>query len=127
MKGSAAIVNLKRLSQIAHRVEDLLDYLAEKRIGCDAETFELLLTSIDCFETLARDENSPEIEKKISRIYENFDALITSLHTRAAPETSLDIDKIAPSILEETAKDSVANVGVQNRPVVRVSLAKLTI
>ncbi|HXG85845.1 MAG TPA: Hpt domain-containing protein, partial [Pyrinomonadaceae bacterium] len=125
LKGSAAIVGLERLSRIAHRVEDLLDYLAEKEIGCNAETFEMLLTSIECFEVLARDEKSPQIEKKISRVCENFDALITSLQTRAAPETSLDIDKIAPSILEETAKDSVANVGVQNRPVVRVSLEKL--
>ncbi|HXG83990.1 MAG TPA: response regulator, partial [Pyrinomonadaceae bacterium] len=74
---------------------------------------------------LTRDENSPQIEEKISFIYENFDSIITSLQTRAAPEINSNTDKIAPPVLEETAKDSIPNVGVQNRPVVRVSLEKL--
>lgn len=125
LKGSAAIVGLKRLSRIAHRVEDLLDYLAERETCRDARIFKLLLTSIDCFEALARDEKSPRIEKKISRAYENFDAIITLLQSCAAPEIKPDENEIAPSVLEETAKDSIPNVSVQNCSVVRVSLEKL--
>lgn len=125
LKGSAAIVGLERLSGIAHRVEDLLDYMAERQIDCGTEIFNLLLTSIDCFEVLARDEKSPQIEKKILRVYENFDSVLTSLQTRAAPELSLVAGKTPECFLEETAKDSIPSVVVQSRPVVRVSLEKL--
>ncbi len=50
LKGSAGIIGLKKLSEVAHRVEDLLDYLAENEIDGNEKIFELLLTSTDCFE-----------------------------------------------------------------------------
>ena len=48
LKGSAGIVGLKQLSDLAHRVEDLLDFMAENEIESNEKIFELLLTSTDC-------------------------------------------------------------------------------
>jgi len=79
LKGSAGIVGLKKLSQVAHRVEDLLDYLAENDIDADDRVFELLLTATDCFGALAIGENSAQITAKISRIYESCDDILASL------------------------------------------------
>lgn len=64
MKGSAGIVGLKQLSKVAHRVEDLLDYLAENEIAGNEKIFELLLISTDCFTALAANETSAQLTKK---------------------------------------------------------------
>ena len=70
LKGSAGIVGLKQLSDLAHRVEDLLDHLAENEIESNEKIFELLLTSTDCFEALGRSENSAQLTKKIALTYQ---------------------------------------------------------
>ena len=57
-KGSAGIVGLKKPSQLAHRVEDLLDYVAENNIKSNEKIFELLQTSNDCLGALTSGENS---------------------------------------------------------------------
>jgi chemosensory pili system protein ChpA (sensor histidine kinase/response regulator) len=120
LKGSAGIVGLKQLSGLAHRVEDLLDFMAENEIAGNEKIFELLLTSTDCFETLANGESSVQLEKKIERLYTNFDEVLAFLK------------QPKPKILAETksqanpAQDKDAQiVGAQNRSVVRVSLEKL--
>jgi chemosensory pili system protein ChpA (sensor histidine kinase/response regulator) len=79
LKGSAGIVGLKVLSTVAHRVEDLLDYLADNEIDGNEKIFELLLTSTDCFAALASNETSVQLTKKIELLYKNFDALLTAL------------------------------------------------
>ncbi len=79
LKGSAGIVGLKELSQVAHRVEDLLDYLAENEIAGNERIFELLLLSSDCFGSLARNETSLQLTKRIEQLYTDFDALMKEL------------------------------------------------
>ncbi len=136
LKGSAAIVGLQRLSRLAHRVEDLLDYPATNKIDCNKEVFEFLAGSIDCFQALARDEKSERITKKISEIYADFDTITASLARRAenlsvVPEsaTELNPDKNARSkAMEKTEKPAEESIQAdvsQNRPVVRVSLDRL--
>jgi chemosensory pili system protein ChpA (sensor histidine kinase/response regulator) len=122
LKGSAGIVGLKKLSGLAHHVEDLLDYMAENEIGGDAKIFELLLTSTDCFEALARGETSVQLEKKIERLYPCFDEALALLKEpktdAAAPKSNLS-EQIQPP-----EKDQQTNAA-PNRSVVRVSLEKL--
>ena len=83
-KGSAGIVGLKKPSELAHRVEDLLDFMAEREIGGNQCIFELLLASTDCLSALIGGENSEQLTKKIRRVYQDFDELMRSL---AAPES----------------------------------------
>lgn len=124
LKGSAGIVGLKKLSDLAHRVEDLLDFMAENEIDGNEKIFELLLTSTDCFATLANGEISAQSEKKIERIYKDFDEVLASLKQAKAqnfaPETKPNqLSEIQP------AEKEAQNVASQNRSVIRVSIEKL--
>jgi chemotaxis protein histidine kinase CheA len=79
LKGSAGIVGLKKLSQVAHRVEDLLDYLADNDIDANDRVFELLSNATDCFEVLAAGESSPQLNEKVTQIYKSCDEILASL------------------------------------------------
>ena len=125
LKGSAGIVGLKQLSNLAHRVEDLLDYLAENDLESSEQIFELLLTSTDCFEALGNGENSDQLTKKIARIYQNFDEVMASLvkvETHAVTQAQESNSQPAEAQnLESNSKSALPNP----RSVVRVSLEKL--
>jgi len=129
LKGSAGIVGLKKLSQVAHRVEDLLDYLAENDIDADDRVFELLLTATDCFGALAIGENSAQITAKISRIYESCDDILASLKKKTSQISAVLSSElkteIAPSTDAETTENQNQALPAQTRPIVRVSLEKL--
>lgn len=79
LKGSAGIVGLKPLSGLAHRVEDLLDYLAENEIESNERVFEILIASTDCMCAMTVGEDSAQLENKIARVYADFDTVINSL------------------------------------------------
>ncbi len=125
LKGSAGIVGLKQLSDLAHRVEDLLDYLAENEIESNEKIFELLLTSTDCFEALGSGENSAQLTKKIARTYQSFDEVMASLIK--------DEMRVETQLLENTPDDEETQSSESNpksaipnpKSVVRVSLEKL--
>ncbi len=132
LKGSAGIVGLKKLSQVAHRVEDLLDYLAENNLDADARIFELLLTATDCFEALANNENSAQLTAKITRIYKSCDEILESLKkktllTSAASATDFELktEIVPPSVTDATENQAQQVAPAQNRSIVRVSLEKL--
>ena len=128
LKGSAGIVGLKELSGVAHRVEDLLDYLAENEIEADRKIFKILSDSTDCFSALANGEDSPPLTKKIAQLYKQFDKLLAALKKSAerippAASPAATLETSAPPPFESESPD-VAAAG-QTRSVVRVSLDKL--
>lgn len=133
LKGSAGIVGLKKLSDLAHRVEDLLDFLAENEIAASEKIFELLLTATDCFETLAHGEISQQTEKKIRRLYENFDEALASLQKKKQTDESNSNYQVSSrefgiSGFELKTDDRFANPQSEipnPKSVVRVSLEKL--
>ncbi|MEP6901159.1 MAG: Hpt domain-containing protein, partial [Actinomycetota bacterium] len=123
LKGSAGIVGLKPLSRLAHRVEDLLDYLAEKQINSNRKIFELLATSTDCLSALASGEKSAQLSNRIELLYRNFDETFNSLKKGKA-------EKVSPTV--KSAFATAARQKAENQPVaanpksiVRVSLEKL--
>ncbi len=130
LKGSAGIIGMKKLSAVAHRVEDLLDFLAENDIDGDDKIFELLLTSTDCFEALASGDDSEQLNGKIARIYAEFDKTTASLKKQTEQisevrETKLSFEVSPPVENKETVENQVQTVNNQQRSVVRVSLEKL--
>ena len=125
LKGSAGIVGLKQLSDLAHRVEDLLDHLAENEIESNEKIFELLLTSTDCFEALGRSENSAQLTKKIALTYQNFDKIMASLIGDETP-TNTPLLENTPDDEEIPDSESNPKSKIQSpKSVVRVSLEKL--
>lgn len=136
-KGSAGIVGLKKPSGLAHRVEDLLDHLAEHNIKSNEKIFRLLQSSNDCLGALTSGENSPQLNKRVDKIYQDFDKMMLSL---SAPTPTEAIIKAAQPItstltLEVPAdpqqrvfaeRKSNSQAQTQNsRSVVRVSLDRL--
>jgi HPt (histidine-containing phosphotransfer) domain-containing protein len=71
-KGAAGVVGLRKLSDLAHRVEDLLDRLSEKNADLNVHIISLLLHAAECLETLSSAEGSSEIDAKIESLYEEF-------------------------------------------------------
>ena len=125
LKGSAGIIGLKKLSRLAHRVEDLLDYLAENKIEGDKTIFELLSASTDCLNSLANNDVSEQLTKKIAQVEKKFDEVIASLKEGPKPETAAEKEN-HPSVSKdaEIVEEPQSAAG-QNRSVIRVSLEKL--
>lgn len=140
-KGSAGIVGLKKPSELAHRVEDLLDYLAENNIKSDEKIFLLLQGANDCLGALTSGENSPQMMKRIERIYEDFDQMMVSLTTPTITSEAIiksaKIAHLAP-VVQKThiAADPQQRVFAERKPnsqaqvtnsksVVRVALDRL--
>ena len=131
-KGSAGIVGLKKPSDLAHRMEDLLDYMAERKITGNQKIFEILQASTDCLSALTSGEDFEQIAKKIKRLYKDYDEILEAL---AAPKTEIPTpetaaaEAVSPDTAElETANNADSNLKIQTAPaksVVRVSLEKL--
>ncbi len=125
LKGSAGIVGLKKLSRLAHRVEDLLDYLAENEIEGSKTVSELLLASTDCLNSLANNDVSEQLTKKIAQVEKKFDEVMASFKEEAKPETAAE-KKTQPTVSKEAEiVEQTQNPAGQNRSVIRVSLEKL--
>ena len=92
-KGSAGIVGLKQLSEVAHRVEDLLDRMAETKCGSNERIISLLHASTECLKALVAGENSATLFKSISQLYYDFDGILATLGRQES----------APSVVESIA------------------------
>lgn len=136
-KGSAGIVGLKKPSEMAHRIEDLLDYIAEREISGNRRIFELLRTATDCLSELISGESNDQSTKKLAQIYQDFDELMRMLGDSEPEEPKNESEP--ETIKSETAQpETEANFVVasdvdfgqktatqNSKSVVRVSIEKL--
>lgn len=113
-KGSAGIVGLKKPSKLAHRVEDLLDFLAEHNIKSDEKIFLLLQSANDCLSALTSGENTPQIMKRLERIYHDFDQMMLSLN---APTETKAILKSAQAASSASASGTMPIPADPQQPV----------
>ncbi|MCD6459788.1 Hpt domain-containing protein, partial [bacterium] len=47
VKGNAAILGFKKIRDLSHSIEELMNLFREKEIVCDEDTAQILITSID--------------------------------------------------------------------------------
>ena len=123
LKGSAGIIGLKKLSGLAHRVEDLLDFLSENEVAGSKEIFELLRAAADCLNALTSGDESIQLTKKIEQIETGFDEVLSALEKNKNKEK----EKSQNNDLKIETPDE-PNFKVQAaaaKSVVRVSLEKL--
>lgn len=127
LKGSAGIVGLKPLSGLAHRVEDLLDYLSEKNIEGNQKIFELLQTSTDCLSALSNGENSAQLTSRIELLYRDFEETLQSLENGTFHTRKKETRKVVKPHFEKIDEQSEAENQTAANPksIVRVSLEKL--
>lgn len=138
LKGSAGIVGLAKLSNLAHKVEDLLDHISENEIEGNAEIFQLLLAASDCISAVANNDTSRDLEDKISKTFRQFDEMLRMLNSGEEGETPEPAAEGTKAQTEEepeadgdTGEDEVKTPAFQqanghsSRSVVRISLDKL--
>jgi chemosensory pili system protein ChpA (sensor histidine kinase/response regulator) len=148
LKGAAGIVGFKKLSALAHRVEDLLDYLSENEIESAGRVFELLLASTDCLSALAGGDNSSGLNEKVTRLYQNFDDVFAGFQSgktadsgnsekiapqsendgKAASSTAASKNQIVPAerqIMPSTKENHFAETRRANPSVIRVSVERI--
>src|SRR5690606_28316543 len=88
-KGAAGIVGFKKPSELAHRVEDLLDHLAENKISSNDAILELLRSATDCLNAMTNGENSPQLVERTADVYSRFEAMMAELVSKPAAKKKL--------------------------------------
>ncbi len=126
-KGSAGIVGLKRPSEMAHRVEDLLDRLVEAEHGSHEGIIPLLFTATECLRSLAAGENTSTLSATISTLYQDIDKAVEEIENpqpkEALVQAAAATTAAQPASL--TPEPEKGRKAAETRSIVRVSLDKL--
>ncbi|HMO81559.1 MAG TPA: response regulator [Pyrinomonadaceae bacterium] len=123
-KGSAGIVGLKKPSELAHRVEDLLDRLVETESGNNEQIIPLLLTATDCLKAMAAGENTSFLAATVAQLHEEFDLALQAFEEpEASPPAAAPV--VVPVLAEQPEHEKEAQPRAETRAIVRVSLDKL--
>lgn len=118
-KGAAGVVGLKKTSELAHRVEDLLDQFSDKDARANSDILALLRAASEYLRSLANGEDSAKLDSDIESLYERFaDAQKTISHVDAEPQPVI---AAAPTLQNEPAPAKPS----RNSSIVRVSLDRL--
>jgi chemosensory pili system protein ChpA (sensor histidine kinase/response regulator) len=78
LKGAAGVVGFKTTARLAHRMEDLLDRLAEHPLDSTPQTTAVLLSATDLLEALARGASKRSLRNELNSLYARFDGLLPS-------------------------------------------------
>jgi len=140
LKGSAGIIGLKKLSRLAHKVEDLLDHISENEIEGNADIFQLLLAATDCISAVANNDASRDLDHKITSTFADLEKMLASFASGVLPEPEpqpveekkaadpVEVAELAaPASADEIVKAPAfqQSTGQSNRSVVRISLDRL--
>ena len=124
-KGAAGVIGLKDASELAHRVEDLLDQLAEDQQETTTAVIELLVASTEYLNWMTLGCGPADHSKSLHDIYADFDRVVSD--NKASPSNNLVNDTDNPALSAKSAfQETNANtVKPPPAPIVRVALDKL--
>ncbi|HXF43440.1 MAG TPA: Hpt domain-containing protein, partial [Pyrinomonadaceae bacterium] len=98
LKGSAGIVGFKAVSELSHRVEDLLEAMAERGIEASQSLLDLIAESTNALRALASNGQS-ETLTDIAELYSKFDQALEQIsNTFAEPPPSESNSQIVENI-----------------------------
>ncbi len=118
-KGAAGIVGMTAASQLAHRVEDLLDKMVELQCGADRRVLELLNRSNVHLQSLMN--GTPPSDNFAVPVDVEFDSVIKAISSNKLPKPSTNPDKTSSSATGNIPEMKL----VPATPMVRVSLDRL--
>lgn len=124
-KGAAGIVGLNEASALAHRVEDLLDQLAENQRGGDDSVFQLLTISAEHLRSMTLGCGSTEQRIKLDKIYAEFDRLVADKIDRRLAYDPNSPKQLPVQMPTEIRHGTAATVKPPPAPIVRVALDRL--
>ncbi|QEG21434.1 hybrid sensor histidine kinase/response regulator [Mariniblastus fucicola] len=82
LKGAAGAVGFEAITRLAHRMEDLLDWLGDHKQGPNENQLQLLLTTADQIDDLTTSEiDFEEMAGTLIEIYGQYDKVMASLGT----------------------------------------------
>jgi chemotaxis protein histidine kinase CheA/CheY-like chemotaxis protein len=122
-KGAAGIVGLTAASNLAHRVEDLLDKMVETSAAVDPEIVNLLARASKRLEVFTLGTAFDEEAGPIDELYAEFEEVIATVPARrrvGQPEREPETEKVATPT--RSYIDAVKPIAT---PIVRVSLERL--
>lgn len=145
LKGAAGVVGFKTTTRLAHRMEDLLDRLAEQPLHSTPQTTALLLASTDALEALSRGATRQTIKIELDKLYSRYDVIMTTGDVTAvedalsAAEITSETEVSAAQTIAQTMsevlpiaapaavepKPETVNAAAPTRTVVRVELGRL--
>jgi CheY-like chemotaxis protein len=119
-KGAAGIVGLKEASEIAHRMEDLLDKLVEVKRGATPEIIELIDATVKCLNDISssREFGDNGLELK-------YDIAMRSVVDTAKQRRTEDLSRSSAASEPAGGTDGTAAMRQTQAPIVRVSLERL--
>ncbi len=124
-KGAAGVIGLSEASELAHRVEDLLDQLAEDQRETDPKVIELLTVSTDYLRSMTLGCGPAEQAMKLPEIYAEFDRVIAD-SVAEYPDSNIDSSTQMHELPSNDARENhVQTVKPPPAPIVRVALDRL--
>ena len=81
LKGAAGAVGLEAVTRLSHRMEDMLDRLAENKQGVSSEQLELILNTADRLQDLAGEFNVDTTAEQISELYKEYTSELGEFET----------------------------------------------
>lgn len=126
LKGAASMVGFRAISQLAHRMEDLLDELFERSISPSADQLGLLFDTMDVLEDLAKGEpgDSSALEEQIFSRYAQWSAGAGSVDREGTAKEGSEVEaalEVPSAFMGSTYPAAPRDSG----SVVRVSLVQL--
>jgi len=119
LKGASGVVGLKRLSGLAHRVEDLLEKVSESTTASTNDIIPLLWNAAECVKVLAAGKASPELDARISKLDRQLDEAISAV-------SGSGVDTATPvAVAAQASQSKPRPQSKRARTVVRVSLDRL--
>jgi chemosensory pili system protein ChpA (sensor histidine kinase/response regulator) len=102
LKGAAAVCGIRSVSRIAHRLEDLLDSLAENPSASNLETNALILSTTDLLERLTQGASESSLKTETERLFQRFDNALS----KQAPKIETQIPFPTKSYEQEREKSN---------------------
>jgi chemosensory pili system protein ChpA (sensor histidine kinase/response regulator) len=93
LKGSAAMVGFRAITQLAHRMEDLLDLLYEGQRPVNADVIQLLFASTDALEDLAAGKAQVSV---LPELYARYTVLLGEVVPAPAECAATAVDEAVP-------------------------------
>jgi len=121
-KGAAGIIGFAEASQLAHRIEDLLDKMVELRCSADARLVDLLTVSTVRLDEMTSGKYIEDDSRSAKRLAKDFDRLIDSISTAPAEKANPSTAAKQSGKMQPVGSDNSIPVST---PVVRVSLDRL--
>ncbi len=121
-KGAAGIVGLKSASELAHRVEDLLDKMVESNAVVETEIVHLLARSTKRLEVITLGTDFDEEAGTIDALYAEFGRVIAAVPVKRAAAQSSTATVLSGKSQSVEGGDPVKSAAM---PIVRVSLDRL--